>query len=115
MLDATHHILFDLVQVGAGVQIKSRQTDEAYFVLKFEKEGLFKKQTLTTIHRAPVDGKRVLPPRFAQWDDKHLEIIKKMPESSEGEQGISKRYKIKEFLQKRQGVGMFGTYVAGTS
>lgn len=111
MLDPTHHILFDLVQVGAGVQIKSRQTDEAYFVLKFEKKGFLKKRNVTTIHRAPVDGKGTLPHHFAQWDDRHVELIKKVPEGTEGQPGISRRYKIKNFLQKRRGVGVFGMYV----
>jgi len=101
-------LVFDLVQVGAGVQIKNRQNDEAYFVLQFEKKGgFFKRRNVTTIHRAPIHAKGTLPHHFAQWDKKHLEIVKKIPKGSTEKPGISKSYKVKDFLRKRSGAGLF--------
>lgn len=106
MTSITPSVVFDLVQVGAGVQIKNRQNDEPYFVLKFEKKGgLFRRRNVTTIHRAPLDAKGTLPHHFAQWDGKDLEIVIKMPEGSKDRPGISKTYKVREFLRKHPGAG----------
>lgn len=108
MTNITPSVVLDLVQVGAGLQVKNRTNDEAWYVLKFEKEGgFFRTRNVTTIHRAPVDDKGTLPLHFAQWDDRHLEIIKKMPEGSKEKPGISRKYKVREFLQKRENAGFF--------
>ena len=116
MTSITPSIVFDLVQVGAGVQIKNRQNDETYFVLKFEKKGgLFRRRNVTTIHRAPIDTKGTLPHHFAQWDKKKLEIVKKMPKGSHEKPGISKTYKIKDFMQKRPGSGLLNGWVPRTA
>lgn len=104
----TPSVILDVVQSGGGVQIKTRSTDEAWFVLKFEKQGsLFRRRNVTTIHRKPIDAKGTLPYHFAQWDEKKLEIVQKSKDGDTQKPGISKIYKTKNFLQKREHADVF--------